>query len=548
MADKTNGPKLSHVHHDPKWGAEMVPDVPSVPFHKILEDSFKKFKDRTALVSMGKVISYSELWELSGRFANALLKLGVKKGDRIAVLLPNCAQHVAAFLGIIRIGAISVPSNVLLKQEELAYIFNNAKIETVIVVDLLYPMIDALKANTSVKTIISVHAKDISAPDGWVPPILSGEKQKYKDAHDFSELVEGEKSDLNEVSIDPKKDLALIIYTAGTTGFPKGVMETHYNMVYSLFVHTYLFGIGEDNINIQILPMFHIGGYYLNLFPLLYRGGKIVLVPAFDAGEFLKMIAKYNVNSIVAPPTLYVGLLNYPDFSKYDFSGFKFTIAAGAPVPIPLQKRWEESAGVELNKGWGMTETNAGAIVNLPNKKNLDSIGVPLSGEVKIVDEAGNTLPHGETGEIWFKSPQVAAGYWENPEETKKTFTDGWLHTGDAGYMDADGFIHFVDRIKDLIIASGYNIAPTEVESLIMKHDGVSEVGVVGVPDDYRGETVKAFVVLKEDYKGKVTEDEIIAFSRENLAKYKAPTNVSFVDALPKNQVGKVLRYKLREM
>lgn len=548
MVQKKNDPTLSHIQNDPKWGVEVVPEVPSVPFFKILGDSVNANRDRTALVSMGKGISYGGLWEISGKFANALLELGVKKGNRVGVLLPNCAQHVAVFLGIIRVGAISVPLNVLLKQEELTYIFNDAGIETVIAVDLLCPLIEMLKADTSVKDIISVHPKDISKPDSWVPPILSGEKQKMKDIPDFSELVERQKSDVPEISIDPKEDLALIIYTAGTTGFPKGVMETHYNMVYSLFVHVHLFGMRSDDINIQILPMFHIGGYFLCLFSLLSRGGKVVLVPAFDAGEFLKMIEKYSVNTIVAPPTLYVGLLNYPDFGKYDFSNFRFVIAAGAPVPIPLQKRWKDATGTDLSKGWGMTETNAGAIVNLPDKRNLDSIGVPLSGEVKIVDEAGSTLPRSETGEIWFKSDQVAKGYWQKPDETEKTFTDGWLHTGDAGYMDEDGFIHFVDRIKDLIIASGYNIAPTEVESAIMKHDAVSEVGVVGVTDDYRGETVKAFVVLREGLKEKITVDEIIAFSREHMAKYKAPTQVKFVDELPKNQIGKVLRYKLREM
>ncbi len=548
MAKKVNQGNPSHVTHDPAWGAEPIPPIPDGSFYDLIKQTVWRYPSKTALISLGKHLSYAEMDDLSGRFANALIEAGVTKGDRVGVLLPNCAQNVAAFHGIIRAGAISVPCNVMLKQDELEYIFNDAGVEIVVAIDLLCPVIEAIKTRTKIKKIISVHVADISAEGGWIPPILSGPKNEVPGALDFSVLVEKYRPDPPKIAVNQKEDPALIIYTAGTTGFPKGVMETHYNMIYSCFVHAHLFDMNYNDINLQILPMFHIGGYFLCLHALLYRGGTVVLVPSFDAGEFLKMGVKYRANTIVAPPTLYVGLLNHPDIKKYDFTTFKFTISAGAPVPIPLQKRWQDTTGVELNKGWGMTETNAGAIVNLPNKRDLDSIGVPLSGEVKIVDEKGSTTPRGVTGEIWVRSPQVAKGYWNNPEETAKTFTDGWLHTGDAGYMNEDGFIFFVDRIKDLIIASGYNIAPTEVEATMMKHDAVSEVGVVGVPDDYRGETVKAFVVLKDAYKDKISKSELDAFCRDNMAAYKVPRVIEFVDALPKNQVGKVLRYKLKEM
>jgi long-chain acyl-CoA synthetase len=548
MAAKVDKGNLSHVTHDPAWGAEPLPPIPDGSFYDLIKQTVWRYPSKTALISLGKHLSYAEMDDLSGRFANALIEAGVKKGDRVGVLLPTCAQHVAAFHGIIRAGAISVPCNVMLKQDELEYIYNDAGVEVVVAIDLLCPVVEAIKPRTKIKKIISVHVKDISAEGGWIPPILSGPKSEVPGALDFEALVRKYPPDPPKIPINQKEDPALIIYTAGTTGFPKGVIETHYNMIYSCLIHAHLFDMSYNDVNLQILPMFHIGGYFLCLHALLYRAGTVVLVPSFDAGEFLKMGAQYAANTIVAPPTLYVGLLNHPDIKKYDFTTFKFTISAGAPVPIPLQKRWQETTGVELNKGWGMTETNAGAIVNLPNKRNLDSIGVPLSGEVKIVDEQGDTTPRGVTGEIWMRSPQVAKGYWNKPEETAKTFTDGWLHTGDAGYMDEEGFIFFVDRIKDLIIASGYNIAPTEVEAIMMKHEAVSEAGVVGVPDEYRGETVKAFIVLKDAYKDKISAAELETFCRENMAAYKIPRIIEFIDVLPKNQVGKVLRYKLKEM
>ena len=339
-----------------------------------------------------------------------------------------------------------------------------------------------------------------------------------------------------------------MIYTAGTTGAAKGVMETHYSMVSACLSHSHCLGLDFNDINLQILPMFHIGGYYLFLHALMYKGGTVVMVPSFDPGEFLKMVAKYKANTLVAPPTMYIALLSHPDFAKFDFKGFKVLIAAGAPVPSAVQDNWYKSAGIELSQGWGMTEANAGAIVNLANKKKLDSIGVPLNGEVKIIDKDGKTVKRGEVGEILYRGPQVAKGYWNKPAETKEAFdADGWLHTGDAGYVSDDGFVYFVERIKDLIIASGYNIAPFDVESVILTHPAVREVAVIGMPDEYRGETVKAFIVLKEEFRGKTGAEEIMEFCKDRMATYKRPRIVEFTMELPKSSVGKVLKRVLRE-
>ena len=546
MADESS---LSYIAFDPSWGYEEMPPVPEIPLFELIRRSSAAYAGKTALVSLDCSISYGELEGYSDSLACALAGMGVKKGDRVATMLPNCAQHVIAFHGIIKAGAVAVPCNVMMKGEELAYILNDSGPETMICLDALYPLIQMIIEKTSLKNIITVHIKDFYQEGSWVPPVLSLDKMTFPGVTDFMEALKDNSAGLPAPDISPREDLALILYTAGTTGFPKGVMETHYNMVYNCLSHSHLMHLTDSDVNLQIMPMFHTSGYFLGLHPTLYQGGTVVMMPMFDPVVFLKTIDRYKVNTLFAPPTLFVALVNHPQLSRYDLKHFRLATGCGAPVPIPLQKRWEELTGVALTNGWGMTETNCGGIMSLPYKKNLDSMGVPVAGEVKITGPEGATLPRGQVGEICFRGPQVAKGYWNKPEETALAFDPkGWLHTGDAGYIDGEGFIYFVERIKDLIIASGYNIAPTEVEAMLMKHPAVMETAVIGVPDQYRGETVKAFIALREEYRGKVTEEEIKAFCRENISTYKSPRIVEFMDELPKSAVGKVLRRKLREM
>jgi len=538
---------LSYLKHDPRWGAEKLPSVPEVPLFEIIDPTIKRLPNKAALFSFGGEVTYKQLDDMSDRLAAALADMGIKKGDRVGVVLPNCAQAVIAFHGIIKAGAVSVPCNVMSTPADLTYIFNDAGVAVVLCLDLLCPSIQNIKANTGIRQVISVHPLDISGPGGWIPALLSGPKTSTPECPDFTSLLERYKPGRPRLKFNPREDLALVIYTAGTLGVPKGVMQTHYAMVYTTLINGSDCGVDGNDVAIQILPMFHISGYYQMLYPVLYRGGSVVMVPMFDAGAFLKLIDTCKVTFIVAPPTLYVGLLNHPDLPKYNLRNMKATIAGAAPVPAALQQSWQKTTGLELNQGWGMTETNGGAILSLPNKKNTDSIGVPRNGEVKIIDKDGKTLPRGEVGEIMFRGPQVAKGYWNKLEETAKTFEpDGWLHTGDAGYIGEDDFVYFVERIKDLIVASGYNIAPFEVESVILTNPAVREVSVIGVPDEYRGETVKAFIVLKDEYRGKTTESEIIEFCKDRLAAYKRPHLVEFIPELPKNTVGKVLRRELR--
>lgn len=542
--------KLSYVCTDPAWGARPVPPVPEGNFYDLIRESCRRFPLKTALVSLGKNISYREMDGLSDRLAAAISALGVSKGDRVAVVLPLCAQSVISFHAIIKRGAVSVPCNVMSKDDEFTYILNDSGATVVICLDLLCPTMHRIKQRTGIRRIISVHVADISAEDGWLPPLLKLPKQPTPGTLDLDELLKETYPNPPAVTVNVREDTALIIYTAGTTGPPKGVMETHYSMTAALLAQCHTVGVEHNDVNLQILPMFHIGGYYLMLHPTLYQGGTVVLLPSFDAGEYLKMIPKYGVTTLLGIPTVFIALLALPELKGADLSGLRVCIAAGAPVPKEVQKAWKDATGVELSQGWGMTECNAGAIVNLPNKRNLEAIGVPIFGEVKVVNpETGEMLPVGEVGEIMVRGPQVAKGYWNKPEDTKATFqVDGWLHTGDAGTINEEGFVFFVDRIKDLIIASGYNISPFDVESVIMEHPGVKETAVIGVPDEYRGENVKAYVVLKDECKGKTTADEIMEFCKERMATYKRPRIVEFIDDLPKSSIGKVLRRKLRDM
>lgn len=541
---------LSYVENQVNWGVEPMPTTPEENFYDAIRESSRRFPSKTALISCEKKISYREMDQMSDKFATALADLGIKKGDRVCVMTPVSAQSVIAFHAILKIGAIAVPVNLMFKTDELAHVLNDSGALAIVFLDAFYPLIQKVKASTGLRHIIGVHLADISEPGCWIPPAMNPEKKIMPDALDFMSCIENYPAHPPAVAIHPKEDMALLIYTAGTSGPPKGVMLSHFNMAHANLSHCQPIGISHNDVNLHLLPMFHIGGYYLFLHPTLYKGGTVVLMPMFEPGKYLDYLHKYEVTTMLGIPTMFIALLNHPDLSKHDLRRLRVCIAAGAPVPAEVQRLWKEKTGVELTQGWGMTECNAGAIVNIQNKKSNASIGVPTNGEVKVVNpETRAMVPIGETGEIMYRSPQTSKGYWNKPEESRATFQpDGWVRTGDAGYMDKDGFIFFVDRIKDLIIASGHNISPFDVESTVMKHPAVLEVAVIGVPDDYRGESVKAYVVLKEGHSGEVAAEDIIEYCKENMSTYQVPRSVEFIDTLPKSAVGKVLRRELRKL
>jgi long-chain acyl-CoA synthetase len=542
--------ELSYQKYDPAWGVNPVPPIPETPLYSFLKEQAEKNPQKDAVVFFHKKSTYAQLDELSDKVAHFLAENGVRKGDRVATMLPNCTQHVIIFYGILKAGATIVPFNVMLKGDEIRYILQESGARILFCVDLLFPVVKPVADELKISPVVTIHAKDFSEPGAPIPPILAGDKQVPEGAVDFMQVISRDTVPFAPVAIDPKKDLVMLLYTSGTTGFPKGAMITHYNFC-AACVCTEIIGIVPQDIIIVLFPLFHVAGYALGLLVAVYKGLTAVLVPRFDPEDMLDLIDRFKVAIVFSPPTAFIGLLNAPNFKKYDLSSVRTTIACGAPVPSPLQREWEEKVGTYLYNGYGCTETCAAApgIIEMEHKKNFagETLGA-TTGELKIVNEDREIVPRGEVGEFVLRGGGIALGYWKKPKETKEQFTDdGWWYSGDMGYMDDDGFVYFTERKKDLIIASGYNIAPAEVENYLYDHPAVKEAGVVGIPDEYRGETVKAFIVLKDEYKGKVAEKDIIAFAKEKMAAYKAPKVVEFIDEIPKTMTGKVLRRVLRE-
>ena len=547
--------KLSYQEYVPAWGVHPTPQVQPISVYEMFRRSALDHPHKPAVIFFDKKITFQELDRLVDRFAAALSRLGVRKGDRIGALLPNCPQHIIAFLAVTRLGAIHVPANVMCRGEELRYILTDSGVRMVITLDLFYKDVMAASERTEVREVI------VTGIDDFLPSPMNALyrlKGRFDHTHvpisyggrvfRFTDLLK-ETGKVPTASPDFDFDgTTLILYTAGTTGRSKGVMLTHHNLVYNAASQSENFGLNDSDVNLVLFPLFHVSGYMLATLCMFYVGGTTILEPRFDAHRYLKNLHKYRVTGFFAPPTVYIAFLNQPDFGRYDLKNLRIAGASGAPVPLAVQAKWKERTGLQLLNGYGLTETTAGAMVSLPNKFNHDAIGVPLGGTVKIVNDDGDPVAIGEQGEILFQGPQVAKGYWNKPEETAATFQEGWLRTGDLATMDQDGFVFFVERKKDLIIASAYKIAPAEVEEVLYRHPDIREAAVIGVPDEYRGETVKAFVVLKDDSKGKITEADIIQYGRENMAAYKYPRIVEFVDELPKSLLGKVLRQKLREM
>ena len=546
-SDNTKSNEKSFIKYNNDWYYRPLDSIPDISLGKMLKQSRIKFENKVALIQGDRVITFSELDDMSDRFASFLFDIGIKKGDRVATQLPNSIEHVIVYFGIIKAGAISVPFNVMYKKFEAEHILNDSGAIALVISNNLYSNYKEIFNNVRVKSVIFCDLVN------GVQSINHDNIRKVEnvDFYYYDDIVGKyiRKKPL-KIEINPKEDLQLILYTAGTTGPPKGVMLTHFNFIYNLENRacTENFDIGTTALT--LFPMFHVSGYMLYLLFTIYIGGITILSQRFDAGKYLKIFRENKVNMFTAPPTVFIGLLNHPDIAITYFSELKYCTAAGAPVPSSLQNKWMEKTGLKLLTGFGMTETSATAIVNLNSKSNLrpGCIGLPLGGETSIVDDSGAILPRGRTGEILFRGPQVMKGYWRDPVSTEHCLTkDGWLHTGDMGFMDNDGFVYFIDRKKELIIASGYNISPAEIENILLEHPAIQEAAVIGIPDQYRGETVKAFVILKNDYIGNITEKELISWGKDNMAAFKYPRCYEFIEELPKSESQKVLRRVLRE-
>ena len=544
------------------WLAHYPPEIPqtldyeSKPVQDYLTKTYEASPEKTAIHFMGKEMTYKELYESSMKFASYLQGLGIQKGDRVAIMLPNSPQAVIGFYGILYAGGVVVMTNPLYTEREVAYQMKNSGAKAILVMDILYPRVTKVMKETDLENIIVTGIKDyLPFPKNMIYPFI--QKKQYGITvkvehrgtnHLLTEIMKTGSSDVKVPEFDFDKDLALLQYTGGTTGSPKGVMLTHKNLISNMTMcDSWLYKTkrGEETV-LGIIPLFHVYGLTTVLILSVAQGNKMVLLPKFDPETALKTINKQKPTLFPGAPTLYIGLMNHPDISKYDLSSIKACLSGSAPLPVDVQEKFEKISGGRLVEGYGLTETSPVTHSNLVwGERVKGSIGLPYPDtDCKVFQPGTNEeVPHGEIGEIGIKGPQVMQGYWNNPEATAATFSDGWLMTGDLGYMDEDGHFFVVDRKKDMIIAGGFNIYPREIEEILYENEAIQECVVAGIPDPYRGETVKAYIVLKE---GKtLTEKELDAFCREHLAAFKVPRVYEFRTELPKTAVGKILRRSL---
>jgi long-chain acyl-CoA synthetase len=542
-----------------KFWPEGVPQTigyPKISLPQMLRNAAQKYPDNSATVFYGARISYRELDNLTDRFATALQHLEVKKGDRVAIYLPNCPQFVIGYYGALKAGAIVVACSPLYKGRELEYQLNDSGAETILTLDALYPVVSSVRERTRLRNVISTSLLDYFPPVLGVLARFTGKLKKIPcpGTINLKELLSRYPASASQVSIDPKKDIALLQYTGGTTGIPKGAMITHFNMVVNAVqIACWLPTIEGKDIHLSVLPFFHIYGMSVAMNSPIYAATTVILIPRFEAKTVLEAIVKYQTTVFCGVPTMYIALLNYPGLKKYDLSSIRSCFSGAAPLAVEVQKRFEEVTGGRLVEGYGLTETSPVTHINPLDKKEKNrpgSIGIPIQDtESKIVDlDTGATdLPPEETGELVIRGPQVMTGYWNRQEETERALRNGWFYTGDISRMDRDGYFYIVDRKKDMINVSGLKVWPREVEEVLYEHPAVKEAGVIGISDPYRGETVKAFVSLKDEYEGKVTQEEVIKFCKERIASYKAPQYVEFRKEMPKTAVGKILRRVLKE-
>ncbi|MBJ7537443.1 AMP-binding protein [Marinomonas transparens] len=527
---------------------------------EVLQESCKKYADLPAFTSVGRTITYRELDEKSDQFAAYLQNhTDLKPGDRIAIQLPNVIQYPVVLFGAMKAGMVVVNTNPLYTPKELQHQFNDSGAKALVVFANMAHNVEKILANTSIKHLIITEIADFHSP---VKRLLVNSVVKYvkKLVPDYhlpnaltlnEALAKGVGETVSEVDVNPES-VAVLQYTGGTTGVAKGAMLTHANLISNMNqLGSRLTCIIDEGVEVYIapLPLYHIYAFLIHGLTLLGRGSHTVLIPnPRDLPGFVKELKKWKFSGFVGLNTLFVGLCNREDFRQLDFSHLKLTCSGGMPLTHAAAEEWERVTGCKVVEGYGLTETSPVVSFNPIGKEQIGTIGVPVAEtDIKIQDDEGNALPQGESGMLCVRGPQVMKGYWQREEATREIMTeDGFLITGDIAVQHLDGYLQIVDRAKDMIIVSGFNVYPTEVEDCLSSHPAILESAAIGVADDKTGESVKAFVVLKADVEA-LDRDELRRFCKENLAAYKVPKYIEIRKDLPKTNVGKVLRRALRD-
>ncbi len=528
----------------------------------LLEEAFRKYADRQAYVCMGKSMTYAELDEMSARMAAWLQGRGLSPGARVAIMLPNVLQYPVAMAAVLRAGYVIVNVNPLYTPRELQHQLIDSGAEAIVVLENFAHTLEQVIGKTQVKHVVVASMGELLG--GLKGMAVNFVVRKIKKmvpawslpgATSFKRMLsEGENTNLKPVNIG-HDDIAFLQYTGGTTGVSKGAVLLHKNVIANVLQNEAWFKptlsrqpAGEQTQFVCALPLYHI--YALTVCALLGMrvGGMNLLIPnPRDIGGFIKELRKYRINVFPAVNTLYNGLVNHPDFAALDFSGYLVCPGGGMAVQKAVADKWLKITGTPIVEGYGLSETSPVCTANRCDITDFTgTIGLPLpSTEVRVLDDAGNEVPHGQPGEIAVRGPQVMAGYWQREDETAKVMTaDGFFKTGDIGVMDELGYTRIVDRKKDMILVSGFNVYPNEVEGVVAAHPGVLEVACVGVPDQHSGEAVKLYVVRKDPA---LTEQDLMAYCKEQLTGYKRPKHIEFRETLPKTNVGKILRRELRD-
>ncbi len=556
------------VHHY-EQGVPAHIDIPDHPLTWILDQTVSRYPAHTAFIYYGTSISYAQFSTLANRFAASLQRLGIQKGDRVAIALPNIPQYPIAFYGALRAGAVVVPTNPLYTEREMQYQLAESGARVIVMLDMFYPVVRAIRAKTALEHVV------ITSPADYLPPLLRTlyplsqrnakhpeprltEKELREDAtlHSLSGMLESHTKGGVELFNLPAHltgdDLATLQYTGGTTGLSKGAMLTHRNLLANA-LQTRAWNVqardGEE-ITLCVAPFFHSYGLTAGMNLSILAAASMILLPQFKVKEVVKAIRRYHPTQLPGIPTMYISIMKEIGRHSEELRSIKYCISGASALPAKVREDWEALTQGKLVEGYGLSEA---APVTHCNPLNGDiregSIGLPLPNiDAAILDEkTGEPLPVGEPGEIVVKGPNIMQGYWNQPEETADVFTHGWMRTGDIGKMDAEGYFYVVDRAKDMIKASGFNVFPREVEEVLYHHPAVQEAAVLGVPHAYRVETVAAVIVLKPGFEpSEQIREDIIAYCKKELTPYKVPKIVQFRKSLPKSLIGKVLKRELK--
>ena len=537
----TQKPWLNHYDF---WVPGEI-NFPRQPIHQILDLASLQFGDRPAVAFRDAQLTFVELKEQVDRLATALAGLGIGKGDRVGIMLPNSPQYLVSFFAIVRLGAIVANVNPLYTPREVEMVARDSGMRAIITLDVLTELVRSIQKHSEIDHIITTSLDAYSTGSQAVGHTPA-------DTLSFETLIAGvNQPELPRVEIDPAEDVAVLQYTGGTTGVPKGAMLTHSNLfaatVQCSVWSSYYIERGNERF-LLVLPFFHVYGLVVGAIFGVWSGAMQILIPKFDVNLLLGAIKRHQPTFFPGVPTLFIALLNHPGARSAGLDRIRRFNSGSAPLPLEVLEQFEQMSGAVLYEGYGMTETAALATTTPTfSKRKPGSIGLPVTGtSCKIVDlkTGRRELPVGEAGELCLRGPQVMKGYWNNPKETAAAMRDGWLYTGDVARMDEDGYFTIVQRKKDMILVSGFNVYPTEIEDVLFTHPAVKEAAVIGVPCAYRGEAVKAFIIPTEGVAA--AAEELIEFCSARLARYKVPSFIEFVESLPKSAIGKVLRSELQ--